>query len=180
MDKQYINNNMNLLKKSKSNIFFIMTPSIIAIIALSYIGYKEYFGRFDIQHLMPDKNFEYTDEMSCQVVYSTYRDLGESSMKYYSNNEFSVTGLTTGSPQLTIDGFSRALINVRDGEYTSTFITEAISDDIEDSSVEMIQFHKLDGTFVRTFVGTNQYFGPMEVFHPEGFHLVIAQKGRCE
>jgi hypothetical protein len=102
------------------------------------------------------------------------------SMMQYSNSELQLVGLTTDSPKMIVDGFEQLLRKIEEGTYTSTFYTEPVSKDVDDSSVEMIQVQKIDGTFVRSFVGLGQYFGPRENIHPEGFHLVIAQKGRCE
>ncbi|MDP2631041.1 MAG: hypothetical protein Q8P56_06590 [Candidatus Uhrbacteria bacterium] len=139
------------------------------------------FLRFDVRHVSPTNNFEYKNTLSCQVAHSTYKDLGEPMMEYYIERNIQLTSLDTDTPQLSVAGFEQPLKKIQDGTYTATFYTESVfSEDMEDSSIEMIQVHKLDGTFVRTFVGTGQYFGSREILHPEGFHLVIAQKGRCE
>ncbi|MFA5107216.1 MAG: hypothetical protein WC497_02715 [Patescibacteria group bacterium] len=163
-----------------SQLTLIIGFGIIALLAVGYIVYQDQFGRFDIQHVRSDPNFTYSDALSCHVVYSTFHDVGEHFLKYYANTNLQLIGLTTDSPKMIVDGFEQPLRKIEEGTYTSTFYTEPVSKDVDDPSVEMIQVQKIDGTFVRSFVGLGQYFGPREVFYPDGFQLVIAQKGRCE
>jgi hypothetical protein len=166
-------------------LFSKITPTIlaigfgvIAVLAIGYIVFQDQFNRFDIQHVKSNPSFKYADTLNCHVVYTTFKKIGESSMDNYAKADFTLTGLRTDTPKLNMDGFEYTLKKTFEGNTAVTLQSEPVAPD--DASIQNIQILKDRGTFVRTYMGTGQYFGSREVFYSDGFQLVIAQKGRCE
>lgn len=118
--------------------------------------------------------------LSCsgRFVYSTFHDIGELMMEYYKEPNFTISGLESDTPKLDSGGFDYVLKKTYEGDNAVTLQTEPPPGD--GNSIQTIQILKKSGTFVRTYMGVSQYFGSGELFHPEAFHFVIAQKGRCK
>jgi hypothetical protein len=168
---------MRIFPKIPQTILTI-SLGVIAVLAIGYIVYQDQFARFDIQHLKADPKFKYSDTLSCRVIYSTYKDLGEHSMDYYKETNLQITGLNTDAPKLTIDGFDTPLAKLYDDASVVTLRT--VSSFPNDASIQIIQILKDRGTFVSSIMNNKQYFGPREIFFPNLFQNIIAQKGRCE
>lgn len=163
----------------KLSLTLIITFGLIAISSLISIVYTNFFRRFDILHVSSTPNFSYKDSLSCKVVYSTYQNIGETSFQYFNVREFTLRNLNTNNPQIEQDGSSSTMEKIQEGSAAVTFQKEQSSTP-DGYSVEVLQVDKSQGTFVRTFMGFGQYFGPREKFYPDGFQYVIAEKGRCE
>jgi len=153
----------------------------VSLITLSLDISREGLARFDLMHVPPVKDFTYKDSLTCTIVYSTFKDIGESRFRLYSERTFVLRGLQTSSPQIEQAGFSYQLQKDQEGPDAVIFTAAPIGTNSNDGySLESIQIFKNQGTFVRSFMGFGQYFGSREMYYPNGFQYVIAQKGKCE
>lgn len=123
---------------------------------------------FDHKTVSPNPNFEYRNQLTCRVVYTT-RTQGGLLLPYYDEKTFMLTRLDTNSP-----GFIR-----QNGQtwakYSKQFDVEGYvvlqMEQTEPSfDSDVIGLDKRMGTFVRTIQGTQA----------GTFQYAISQKGRCE
>jgi hypothetical protein len=168
---------MRIIPKTPRTILTI-SLGVIAVLAIGYIVYQDQFDRFDIKHLKANPNFKYADTLNCQVVYSTFKKVGESLIDNYAEPNFILTGLNSDTPKLSMAGFDYTLKKTYEGNTAVTLQSEPFAPD--DTSIQTIQILKDQGTFVRTYMGTGSYYGAREMFFAEQFQNIIAQKGRCE
>lgn len=169
--------------KTRSGIvsIYMFCIIIVSIITLAAAFSKDGFARFDLMHVPFEKSFTYKDTLSCHVAYSTYHDIGELTFRRFADRNFVIRGLQTDSPQLEQAGFLYRLQKVQEGPAAIILTAAPAGTNSGDGySSENIQIFKDQGVFARTFMDFKQYFGPREMFFPEGFQSVIAQKGRCE
>ncbi|MFA6391945.1 MAG: hypothetical protein WCW66_04325 [Patescibacteria group bacterium] len=163
-----------------SIVYWFITVIILVIVTIvTTMFYRHYFDRFDINHVTPNDNFEFSDEITCEVVYSTFKPIQEESFKFFEIPTFTLSRLSSENPVMDFDGRQYDLEKTKESNFTATYqvkLPEGFGEDI----VEIIQVIKDTGTFVRTFMGQKQYFGGREALHPEMFQYVVSQKGRCE
>lgn len=153
----------------------ILVLMFIAVIEFGMLLSKFFFGTFDLQFVAPKKDFEYKDNLRCQVVYSTFEDFGESTFQYLNESTFKLSELDSEAPQLEFYGNISPIKKAYENKEMVILQTEP-----GNFFFQTIQIAKEGGTFVRTFMNIGQYFGVGEIFHPESFHYVVAQKGWCE
>jgi len=165
---------MSIFKKDKkiSNTVFILgviaTLELIAVIFFIFI-YPAITG-FNEKTVEPISGFTYKDNLTCSIVYTTYNKpiMSGISLPWLEYEEFTLTGLDTGNPQLLVDG-EKKVDYVKDHE-GNTHIT--LSMDPKSWNTDNISLMKNTGTFVRTITGIQA--------DDAKFHYAVAQKGRCQ
>lgn len=165
---------------NKNTLYWIFAI-IIAVIATVFITgfYRKNFDRFDINHVSANESFEFSDTLKCNVVYSTFEPIHESSFEFLEIPEFTLYNLTSGEAIMKFGDWQYNLEKTQEGNLSITYITKSI-EGLRDDSVQTIQIMKDTGTFVRTFMGQGQYFGGREKYYQDMFQYVVTQKGWCE